>query len=136
MKFKKKIIFFHRWRCWNDSTMRLHYSKDGSTYSGYKLMCFVYIHWSFYIEQNTLAFNRDKWCHLALCLLMILLHWVTSFSSKLAYGLNKLEFVHTKCFQLWKLQRKGNAVNSCDLGHILLCYLGHCCELKCYLSRT
>ncbi len=54
--------------------MRLHHSKDGSTYPGYKLMCFVCIHWIFCKEQNALAFNWDKRCHLALCLQTILLH--------------------------------------------------------------
>jgi hypothetical protein len=55
--------------------MRLHHSQDGSTYSGYKGMCFVYISQCFHEEQNALAFNQDKWCHLVLCLQMMLLHF-------------------------------------------------------------
>ncbi len=55
-------------------TMRLHHSQDGSTFPGYKLTCFAYISCFFCKEQNTLAINRDTWCHLALCLQMILLH--------------------------------------------------------------
>jgi hypothetical protein len=55
--------------------MRLCLFQDGSTFRGYKLMCFVYISHRFCEEQNTLAFNRDTWCPLALCLLMMLLHW-------------------------------------------------------------
>ncbi len=54
--------------------MRLRHSQDGSTYPGYKPMCFVYIRHCFREEQNALAFNRDTWCHLALCLQMMLLH--------------------------------------------------------------
>jgi hypothetical protein len=48
--------------------MRLHHSQDGSTYSGNKLMFFVYV--SFFVrkEQNALAFDRDTYCYLALCL--------------------------------------------------------------------
>jgi hypothetical protein len=56
----------------NDGQMRLHHSQDDNTYPGYMLMCFVYI--IFFEEQNTLAFNQDTWCHLVLCLQMILLH--------------------------------------------------------------
>ncbi len=47
-----------------------HHSQDGSTYPGYKLMCFVNISF-FRTEQNVPAFNQDTWCHLSLCLQMI-----------------------------------------------------------------
>jgi len=50
--------------------IRPHHSKDGSTYPGYRLMCFVNISF-FRTEQNAPAFNRDSWCHLASCLQMI-----------------------------------------------------------------
>jgi hypothetical protein len=54
--------------------MRLHHSQDGSAYPGYNLTCFVCIN-CFQKEQNALAFNLDTWCHLVLCLKMILLHY-------------------------------------------------------------
>ncbi len=66
LHFSKKWLTIHILK-------RLHHSQDGSTYSKYKLMCFIYISF-FRKEQNTLAFNRDTWCHLALCLQLILLH--------------------------------------------------------------
>ncbi len=37
--------------------IRLHHSQEGSTYPGYKWMCFVYISHCFHEEQNALAFN-------------------------------------------------------------------------------
>ncbi len=56
-------------------TMRLHKYQDVSIYPGYKLMCFIFF--SFFKEQNALAFNRDTWCHLALCLQMIPPHHIS-----------------------------------------------------------
>jgi hypothetical protein len=38
--------------------MRLHHSPEGSTYPGYKWMCFGYISHCFREEQNALAFNQ------------------------------------------------------------------------------
>jgi hypothetical protein len=57
----------------NPYVIRLHHLHDGSTYPKYKLLCFIYFRF-FNEEQNTLAFNWDTLCHLALCLQMIILH--------------------------------------------------------------
>ncbi len=30
----------------------------------------------FFTKSRRLAFNKDRWCHLALCLWLILFHWL------------------------------------------------------------
>ncbi len=52
----------------------LHHPLDGITNREYKLLCFIQLS-IFCKEKKTLAFNRDRCCHLALCLRLILFHW-------------------------------------------------------------
>ncbi len=54
--------------------MRLCHPPDGSTTPKYKLLCFITTK-NFCKEKNTLAFNRDKCCHLVLCLRLTPFHW-------------------------------------------------------------
>jgi hypothetical protein len=48
---------------------------DGITNHKYKLMHFLTAKYVFCNDKKTLAFNRDKCCHLLLCLQLILFHW-------------------------------------------------------------
>ncbi len=50
--------------------MRLCHPPDGSTSPKYRLLCFITTK-IFCKEKNTLAFNRDRCCHLVLCLQLI-----------------------------------------------------------------
>jgi hypothetical protein len=50
---------------------------DGVTNPKYKLKCFLTTNIFFFKEKKALAFNRDRCCHLAFCLQLILFHWVT-----------------------------------------------------------
>ncbi len=52
----------------------LYHSPDGITNPKYKLLCFITTKF-FCKEKNALAFNRDRCCHLALCLRLIPFHW-------------------------------------------------------------
>ncbi len=54
--------------------MRLCHPPDGSTSPKYKLLCFITTKF-FCKEKNALAFNRDRCCHLVLCLRLIPFHW-------------------------------------------------------------
>jgi hypothetical protein len=54
------------------SPIGLHHSPDGITNPRYKLLCFITT--IFCKEKNALAFNRDRCCHLALCLWLIPFH--------------------------------------------------------------
>ena len=40
----------------------------------YKLLCFIQLTKFFCKEEKALAFNRDRCCHLVLCLRLILFH--------------------------------------------------------------
>ncbi len=53
--------------------MRLCQPPDGNTSPKYKLLCFITTIF-FCKEKNTLAFNRDRCCHLVLCLRLIPFH--------------------------------------------------------------
>jgi hypothetical protein len=53
--------------------MRLCHPPDGSTSPKYKLLCFITTK-KFCKEKNALAFNRDRCCHLVLCLQLIPFH--------------------------------------------------------------
>ncbi len=54
--------------------MRLCHPPDGSTSPKYKLLCFITTN-LFCKEKNTLAFHRDRCCHLVLCLWLIPFHF-------------------------------------------------------------
>jgi hypothetical protein len=54
--------------------MRLCHPPDGSTSPKYKLLCFITTK-KICKEKNTLAFNRDRCCHLVLCLQLIPFHY-------------------------------------------------------------
>jgi len=65
--------------------MRLCQPPDGSTGPKYKLLCFITTNF-FCKEKTALAFNRDRCCHLVLCLRLIPFHYliigkVTSYRS-------------------------------------------------------
>ncbi len=51
----------------------LYHPLDGTTNHKYKLMHFLTTKYFFCNDKKTLAFNRDRCCHLALCLQLILL---------------------------------------------------------------
>jgi hypothetical protein len=55
--------------------MRLCHPPDGSTSPKYKLLCFTTTNF-FCKEKNALAFNRDRCCHLVLCLRFIPFHYI------------------------------------------------------------
>ncbi len=55
------------------STIGLCQPLDGGSNPQYKLLHFSIILF-FYKEKKALAFNRDRYCHLALCLRLILFH--------------------------------------------------------------
>jgi hypothetical protein len=54
-------------------TIRLCQQPDGDTSPKYKLLCFITTK-KFCQEKNALAFNRDRCCHLVLCLQLIPFH--------------------------------------------------------------
>ncbi len=56
-----------------DWRMRLCHPPDGSTSPKYKLLCFITTKF-FCKDKNALAFNRDRCCHLVLCLRLIPFH--------------------------------------------------------------
>jgi hypothetical protein len=53
----------------------LHYPLDFVNNPKYKLLRFIQITKFFCKKKRALAFNRDRCCHLALCLQLILFHW-------------------------------------------------------------
>jgi hypothetical protein len=55
--------------------MRLCHPPDGSTSPKYKLLCFKTTK-QICKEKNALAFNRDRCCHLVLCLWLIPFHYI------------------------------------------------------------
>jgi hypothetical protein len=57
-------------------SMRLCHPRDGSTSPKYKLLCFITTK-KICKEKNALAFNRDRCCHLVLCLRLIPFHWAS-----------------------------------------------------------
>ncbi len=80
---KAESSIMHKWN--SMLPMRLHHSKDGSTFPGYKLMCFLYIDWIFGKEQNTLAYDRGTW-------------WFTDNTSPLSFTIEgDTEKVYTFC---------------------------------------
>jgi hypothetical protein len=54
----------------------LHHPLDGVTSPEYKLLHFIQLPKFFCKEKKALAFNWDRCCHLALCLRLILFHWL------------------------------------------------------------
>jgi len=62
--------------------MRLCHPPDGSTSPKYKLLCFITTKNFFCKEKNTLAFNRDRCCHLVLCLRLIPFHCLHFFKAR------------------------------------------------------
>jgi hypothetical protein len=56
-------------------TIGLHHPLDGVTNPEYKLLRFIQLTNFFAKKRSALAFNRDRCCHLALCLRLILFHW-------------------------------------------------------------
>jgi hypothetical protein len=57
----------------------LHHPSDGITNLKYKLQCFLTTKF-FWCKEKALAFNWDRCCHLAICLQLILFHWILSIS--------------------------------------------------------
>jgi len=57
------IYTAERWKQYTFFLMRLCHPPDGSTSPKYRLLCFI-------------AFNRDRCCHLVLCLRLIPFHYV------------------------------------------------------------
>jgi len=82
---KQKVLF--KWNFYNLlpnlvkrseealASIGLHHSPDGITNPKYKLQCFITTKF-LCKEKNALAFNRDRCCHLALCLQLIPFHCV------------------------------------------------------------
>jgi hypothetical protein len=72
---------------WLDGTIQPHnhqiglcYLLDGITIPKYKLLHFSTT--KFFYREKALAFNRDRCCHLTLCLFLILLYYVSFTNSK------------------------------------------------------
>jgi len=66
----------NRRHLWLDiNSIGLHHSPDGITNPKYKLQCFITTQF-FCKEKNALVFNRDRCCHLALCLQLTPFHSV------------------------------------------------------------
>ncbi len=61
-------------------TIGLHHPLDGITNPEYKLLHFKQLI-LFFKEKKALAFNWDRYCHLALCLQLILFHWLKMFAN-------------------------------------------------------
>jgi hypothetical protein len=59
--------------------MRLCHPPDGSTCPKYKLLCFITTKKILH-KKNALAFNRDRCCHLVLCLRLIPFHYTVQIS--------------------------------------------------------
>jgi hypothetical protein len=75
LKWSKKLGIFHRVIKFRSELKGLHHPLDGITNPEYKLLCFIQLTKFFWKEEKALAFNRDRCCHLALCLQLILFHW-------------------------------------------------------------
>jgi hypothetical protein len=58
----------------NPDGIGLHHSLDGVTNPEYKLLHFIQLTKFLGKEEKALAFNRDRCCHLALCLQLILFY--------------------------------------------------------------
>jgi hypothetical protein len=63
--------------------MGLYHPLDGVTNPKYKLLCSLTAKKSFRKEKKALAFNQYRCCHLALCLQLILFHWLVQVLGKL-----------------------------------------------------
>ncbi len=63
-----------------DLAIGLHHPLDGVPNSEYKLLCFIQLIKYFCKDQKARAFNRDRCCHLALCLQLILFHYPTKYA--------------------------------------------------------
>ncbi len=74
------------------NVMRLCHPPDGSTSPKYKLLCLI-ITKKICKEKNALAFNRDRCCHLVLCLQLIPFHYAESHYVKRHYA----EFLSAEC---------------------------------------
>ncbi len=72
----------------------------------YKLLCFIITKF-FCKEKNTLAFRRDRCCHLVLCLRLIPFHWTTFHDIQQIFTLilfNFVDFINF-CFHFWWFQK-------------------------------
>ncbi len=72
------ILYFWmyvREACHHRQGIGLHHPLDGITSPLYKLLRFIQLTNFFCKEKKALAFNRDRCCHLALCLQLMLFHW-------------------------------------------------------------
>jgi hypothetical protein len=70
-----QLILFHFVPC-HFTECQLHHPLDGTFIPEYELLCFIQLPKFFCKEEKALAFNRDGCCHLALCLQLILFHFV------------------------------------------------------------
>jgi hypothetical protein len=66
----------------NKHAIGLYHPIDGVTSLKYKLLCSITTNF-FQKERKALAFNRDRCCHLALCLWLILFHCNFCYARKL-----------------------------------------------------
>ncbi len=66
-----------------DLIMRLCHPPDGSTSPKYKLLCFITTK-KFLQRKECIAFNRDRCCHLEICLRLIPFHWTRNNNSSLS----------------------------------------------------
>jgi hypothetical protein len=119
------------------SIIGLHHPLDGVTNPEYKWLPFIQLTKCFCKEKNALAFNRDRCCHLALCLWLILFHRKKFFK----YHPCKLSRMtrHLKAIDLFLSNSqggsntsphneechavKGKQTRSCFLGTIEICQL-------------
>jgi hypothetical protein len=59
----------------NDRPIGLYHPQDGTTNLKYKWLCLLTPNKK-NSKRKALAFNRDRCCHLALCLQLILFHYI------------------------------------------------------------
>ncbi len=73
--FQPSLMFVSKYRnlMWG-RPIGLHHPLGGVTNPEYKLLCFIQLSKNFCKEKKALTFNRDRCCHLALCLQLILFH--------------------------------------------------------------
>jgi len=103
--------------------MRLCRPPDGSTSPKYKLLCFIIN--KICKEKNALAFNRDRCCHLVLCLQLTPFHWLqqvneSSSCCKFCFNLGTVYYNKVMFIKLWALVEKGEIGYWNELLHFMI----------------
>ncbi len=80
-------------------SMRLCHPPDGSTSPKYKLLRYITTKF-FCKEKNALAFNRDRCCHLVLCLRLIPFHSIYTGKNSFLTVAKKMKFCESQVLSL------------------------------------